>query len=54
MAFLVKYGGYSSKYYYGYSNKDSAIKILNNRYAKNEITKDDYTRMKQDKHNGDP
>ena len=45
--------GYSSRYYYGYPSKDSAIKILNDRYAKGEITKDDYTRMKQDIQDGD-
>lgn len=46
--------GYSSSYYYGYSSKDSAIKILNDRYAKGEITKDDYTRMKLDIQDNDP
>ncbi|MGD9532842.1 MAG: SHOCT domain-containing protein [Candidatus Nitrosocosmicus sp.] len=46
--------GYTSRYYYGHSSKDSAIKILNDRYAKGEITKDDYTHMKQDIQDGDP
>jgi uncharacterized membrane protein len=46
--------GYSSRCYYGYPYKDSAFKILNNRYAKGEITKDDYTRMKQGIQDRDP
>lgn len=45
---------FSSRDYYGYSSKDSAIKILNDRYAKGEITKNDYTRMKQDIYDDDP